>query len=40
MGKASKGIPRNTAAIPAAFPICEARWSADIEHRGKAESVR
>ena len=40
MGKARKGIPRNTAAIPAAFPICEARWSADIEHRGKADSVR
>lgn len=40
MGKASKGSPRSTAAIPVAFPICEARWSADIEHIGKAESVR
>ena len=39
-GKARRGMPRRTAAIPIALPMCDARWSAGREKRGKAERVR
>ena len=39
-GKAIRGRPRSTAAMPAALPMCDARWSAVMEERGRAERVR
>lgn len=39
-GNAMRGIPRSTAAIPIALPMCDAMWSVVSDAWGSAESVR
>lgn len=39
-GNAMSGIPRSTAAMPMALPICDAMWSVVSEAWGSADSVK